>query len=141
MTLEEGLRSRIAAVATTAAVLLPVFALFEINYPHLAPQSQLAIFAGLGLTICILGGRRKLGERSALAALGDVLLAALAIAVCAWVVVQTEPLFENFWLLGSSQGNRAGGGVIDDLAREKPAGSAAGLKTLCSGERLQQQHR
>ena len=105
MTLEEGLRSRIAAVA---AVILPIFALAEINYPHLRPQSQLAIFAGLGLTICFLGGRRKLGEHSPLAAFGDVVLAALAIAVCAWVVVQTEPFFENSWLLGSSLGDRAG---------------------------------
>ncbi len=105
MKLEKGLRSRIAVVA---AVLLPVFALLEINYPHLAPQSQLAIFAGLGLAICFLGGRRKLGERSPLAASGDVVLAALAIAVCAWIVVQTEPFFEKFWLLGWSLGNRAG---------------------------------
>ena len=105
MTLEEGVRSRIAAVA---AVILPIFALAEINYPHLRPQSQLAIFAGLGLTICFLGRRRKLGEHSALAAFSDVALAALAIAVCSWIVVQTEPFFETSWLLGSSLGDRAG---------------------------------
>ncbi len=105
MTLEEGLRSRIAAVA---AVILPIFALLEINYPQLAPQSQLAIFAALGLTICFLGGRRKVGEHSPLAAFGDLILAGLALAVCGWVVVQTEPFFESSWLLGSSLGDRAG---------------------------------
>ncbi|MCP4202567.1 MAG: TRAP transporter fused permease subunit [bacterium] len=105
MTLDEGLRSRIAAAA---AVVLPIFALAEINYPHLAPQSQLAIFAALGLVICFLGTRRKLGEHSPLAAAADVVLAVLAVGVCAWVVVQTEPLFEASWLLGSSLGDRAG---------------------------------
>jgi TRAP transporter 4TM/12TM fusion protein len=105
MTLDEGLRSRIAAAA---AILLPIFALLEINYPHLAPQSQLAIFAGLGFTICFLGGRRKVGEHSPLAAASDTVLAVLAVAVCAWIVVQTEPFFEDSWLLGSSLGNRAG---------------------------------
>jgi len=108
MTRDEGLRSRITAVA---AVILPIFAVLEINYPHLAPQSQLAVFAGLGLIICFLGKPRKLGEGSrfgAVFAAGDLAFAALAAAVCGYVVVQTEPFFKEFWSLGSSLGDRAG---------------------------------
>ena len=36
------------------AVLLCLFTLSEVNYPRLAPQSQLAIFAMLGLVLCYL---------------------------------------------------------------------------------------
>ena len=37
-----------------AALVLPVYALVEVNYPHLRPQSQLALFALLGLALCFL---------------------------------------------------------------------------------------
>ena len=33
---------------------LCVFTLAEVNYPHLSPQSQLAIFAMFGLVLCFL---------------------------------------------------------------------------------------
>ena len=34
--------------------LLCLFTLVEVNYPLLSPQSQLAVFAGLGLVLCFL---------------------------------------------------------------------------------------
>ncbi|MFQ5528138.1 MAG: TRAP transporter permease [Thermoanaerobaculia bacterium] len=119
MSLGEGPRARVAAIA---AVILPIFALLEINYPHLAPQSQLAIFAGLGLAVCFLAGRKKAGVsdgftivkqtvagwRAALRSSSDWLLAVAAVGVCAYVVVQTEPAFASRWISGSSLGDRAG---------------------------------
>ena len=87
-----------------AAVLLPLFALLEINYPNLAPQSQLAIFAGLSLFICFLGQDKKLGEYGALESSVDILLSLAGIGVCAYVVVQTEEFSKGLWLGGSSLG-------------------------------------
>jgi TRAP transporter 4TM/12TM fusion protein len=94
---------------TSLAALLCLFTLAEVNYPRLAPQSQLAIFAALGLVLCYLNRplHRRWKEVRALRVL-DALLASLAVACCAFVVVQTEPLFESLWLTGQSLGNRAG---------------------------------
>ena len=91
------------------AVLLCLFTVAEVNYPLLGPQGQLAIFAGLGLVSCFLHHpfhRRLAGSR----ALGvvDRVLATLAAVACLYVVVQTQPLFERFWIGGASLGNRAG---------------------------------
>ena len=41
-------------VITTVSVLLSLFVLSEVNYPFLTPQSQLAGFGGLGLSIVYL---------------------------------------------------------------------------------------
>jgi TRAP transporter 4TM/12TM fusion protein len=91
------------------AALLCLFTLSEVNYPRLAPQSQLAIFSGLGLVLCFLNQplHRRWKDQRWLRAF-DLLLALLAIACCTFVVVQTEPLFEGLWLGGQSLGNRAG---------------------------------
>jgi TRAP transporter 4TM/12TM fusion protein len=86
-----------------------VFTLAEVNYPRLAPQSQLAIFALLGLALCFLLhplARRWAGHP--LARAGDLTLAALAALTCGYVVVQSEPAFARFWSDGQSLGNRAG---------------------------------
>jgi len=91
------------------AVLLCLFTVLEVNYPLLGPQAQLAIFAGLGLVLCFLvrPAHRKLTGNKLLRRL-DWLLAALSGAVCLFVVVQTQPMFERFWIGGTSLGNRAG---------------------------------
>ena len=65
------------------ACALSAFTLVEVNYPHLAPQSQLAIFALLGLCLCFLVfplHPRLVGSRAA--ALLDVVLALAASAAC-----------------------------------------------------------
>ena len=91
------------------SVLLCVFTLAQVNYPVLSPQSQLAVFALLGLVICFLNVpvhptlKNHAGARAT-----DVLLALLAVLCCGWIIVQTEPLFEPIWQGGSSLGNRAG---------------------------------
>jgi TRAP transporter 4TM/12TM fusion protein len=106
-------------VIRALAILLCVFTLFEVNYPHLSPQSQLAIFAMLGIVLCFLtvpviliepevflqltrwrGGR--LGK------LLDVGLSLATAATCLYVVVQTEPFFGASWVDGRSLGDRAG---------------------------------
>ncbi len=85
-------------LARGIAVALPIFALAEINYPQLQPQSQLAIFAGLGLALCFLAKGRVV----------DLAAAGLALAVCGFVVVQTEPWFRGLWLDSTALGERAG---------------------------------
>jgi TRAP transporter 4TM/12TM fusion protein len=86
-----------------------VFTLAEVNYPHVSPQSQLAFFAMLGLVLCFLNKplHPKLKDNRLLRGL-DVVLALASVGCCAYVIVQTEPLFESFWTGGQSLGNRAG---------------------------------
>ena len=79
------------------------------NYPQLRPQSQLAIFAMLGLVLCFLHhpAHPRLASHRALRLI-DRLLAALSVIVCLFVVVQTQPMFQRLWIEGTSLGNRAG---------------------------------
>jgi len=102
-----------AGVVSGSALLLPIFALLEINYPNLRPQSQLAIFATLGLVLCFLR-RRPEGAR-AFAAAADLALALVTLGVGVFVVLQTEPVFSHLWLDGVALGDRAGAETIWDL--------------------------
>lgn len=91
------------------AVALCLFTLLEVNYPTLMPQSQLALFAMLGLTICFLTipGSRRLSERRVFRIL-DWALAGLALVCCGYVFVQNEPVFSGLWPSQGSLGSRAG---------------------------------
>jgi len=79
-----------------------------VNYPHLAPQSQLALFALIGLTLCFLNvpAARPLTGRAGRAL--DVTLVVLTVVCFGYVFVQTEPAFEAWWSNAQSLGNRAG---------------------------------
>jgi TRAP transporter 4TM/12TM fusion protein len=91
------------------AVAYCAFTLAEVNYPRLTPQSQLAIFAMLGLVLCFLyvpAHRALAGSR--LAHSLDIVLACLAVVCCGYIVWQTEPAFAGSWFTGRSLGNRAG---------------------------------
>jgi TRAP transporter 4TM/12TM fusion protein len=91
------------------AVAYCAFTLAEVNYPRLSPQSQLAIFAMLGLVLCFLyvpAHTRLAHSRPSRAV--DVALALLAVACCGYIVWQTEPAFAGSWFMGRSLGNRAG---------------------------------
>jgi len=106
MKLEKKIR---ALKIRTLAVLLCLFTLAEVNYPHLRPQSQLAIFAGLGLALCFLC--HPLAKRFRGAAWSRTLDWVLVVATflpSAYIVVQTEPALDGFWLGGTSLGDRAG---------------------------------
>ena len=88
---------------------LCLFTLLQVNYPILAPQPQLAVFALLGLVICFLNVPVHASlARHPLARATDILLALLAAICCGWILVQNEPFFESVWQGGSSLGNRAG---------------------------------
>ncbi len=97
--------------------LLCVFTLSEVNYPRLSPQSQVAIFALLGLVLCFLHHPLAPSLRNnRLAAAGDVVLALLTVICCGYFVVQTEPALAAFWTDGQSLGNRAGRESAVDFA-------------------------
>ena len=96
-------------VTHVLAVGLCVFTLIQVNYPVLAPQPQLAVFALLGLVICFLNVPVHPSlKNNVIARASDILLAVLATVCCGWILVQNEPLFESFWQGGASLGNRAG---------------------------------
>ena len=91
------------------SVLLCLFILAEVNYPQLAPQSELALFAMLGLIVVFLKypvHPRFVGSRIFQAL--DVVLIGSVIACFGYVLAQTEPVFRDFWLDGKSLGDRAG---------------------------------
>ena len=96
-------------VTSVLGVALCVFTLIEVNYPLLAPQSRLGVFALLGLVLCFW----QVPLHPALkdqryARIADGLLALLAAVCCGYIVVQTDPLFDAWWVDGQSLGNRAG---------------------------------
>ena len=96
-------------VSSGLGILLCAFTLVEVNYPLLAPQSRLAFFALVGLALCFLNVPVHPSLKGhPLARAGDVLLALLAAACCGYIVVQTDPLFEMWWIDGAALGNRAG---------------------------------
>ncbi len=105
------------AVTRVLAVGLCAFTLVQVNYPILAPQPQLAVFALLGLVICFLNVpvHPSLKDNPAARA-GDLVLAGLATVCCGWILVQNEPFFEGLWQGGSSLGNRAGFETGADIA-------------------------
>ena len=91
------------------SVVLCLFILAEVNYPQLAPQSELALFAMLGLIVVFLKypiHPRFVGSRIFQAL--DVVLIGSVIACFGYVLAQTEPVFRDFWLDGKSLGDRAG---------------------------------
>ena len=96
-------------VFRTLAVVLSLFILAEVNYPRLSPQSQLAIFAMLGLILVFLKYpiHRRLDGKVFSQILDFILV--LAVAICfGYVLIQTEPIFERLWIAGQPLGNRAG---------------------------------
>ena len=99
----------------TCAALLSVFILAEVNYPQLSPQAQLAIFAMLGLVLVFLKYpiHRRLEEHTVFQALDFVF--AFAVVICfGYILIQTEPVFKQFWVDGQRLGDRAGMGTTTD---------------------------
>ena len=97
------------------SVLLCFFILAEVNYPRLAPQSELALFAMLGLIVVFLRypvHSRFEGNR--VFQVLDVVLIGGVIVCFGYVVTQTEPVFQAFWLDGKTLGDRAGAELLLD---------------------------
>ena len=97
---------RVVVVLGTAICLLT---LIEVNYPHLAPPAQLALFALLGLVLCFVTvpAHKSLQGKTWARAL-DLGLAGLTVVCFGYVFTQNEPLLDNLWIGGQSLGNRAG---------------------------------
>ena len=97
------------------AALLCLFILAEVNYPRLAPHSQLALFAMLGLILVFLKYpvHPRMADKPAFQVL-DIVLAAAVLLCFGYVIVQTEPLFKALWFDGKSLGDRAGAERVVD---------------------------
>ena len=96
-------------------MVLCLFILIEVNYPQLAPQSELAFFAMLGLIVVFLKYpvHSRFADNPIFQALDFVLIGSVIICF-GYVVSQTEPIFRTFWLDGKSLGDRAGAeGLLD----------------------------
>ncbi len=91
------------------SVALGLFTIWEVNYPMLTPKGEMAIFALLGIVLCFLEfpAHPRVKDKPAFKTL-DLVLAALATFCCGYVLIQTEPAFQQHWLGGSSLGDRAG---------------------------------
>lgn len=96
-------------------MLLCLFILAEVNYPQLTPQSELALFAMLGLIVVFLRYpvHPRFADNRAFRFL-DVVLIGSVIVCFGYVFSQTEPIFQAFWLDGKSLGDRAGAEVSLD---------------------------
>ena len=93
-------------------MLLCLFILAEVNYPQLTPQSELALFAMLGLMVVFLRypiHPRFVDQRAF--QLLDIVLIGSVVVCFGYVLIQTEPIFQAFWLDGKSLGDRAGAEV------------------------------
>ena len=96
-------------VTSVVGVFLCVFTLVEVNYPLLAPQSRLGLFALFGLVLSFLNVplHPKLAQNP-IARVVDAALAMTAAVCCGYIVIHTDPLFQTWWVDGQSLGNRAG---------------------------------
>jgi len=99
-----------------SAAVLCLFTLAEVNYPLFSPQSQLALFALLGLVLVLL----KYPLLSHLPRAGvwrllDALLCAATVLCFGYVFTQVEPACKNLWIGGEALGARAGAEVTLDF--------------------------
>ncbi len=98
------------------AVILSLFILSEVNYPLLKPQSALALFAMFGLIVVFL--KYPIHPRLAdnpIYNIFDFVLIGGVIFCFGYVVIQTEPIFERFWLNDRFLGDRASAEHILDF--------------------------
>lgn len=89
--------------------LLCVFVLFGVNTTELAEQSELAMFALLGLILVFLSCPfAKKWQKTKGSKAGDIVLCLLTVCAFGYVFVQSEPLLNVFWADGQKLGDRAG---------------------------------
>lgn len=90
------------------AAVLSLFILAEVNYPLLRPQSALALFAMFGLIVVFLKYplHPNLAENIVCHILDFVLVVGVIFSF-GYVVIQTEPIFDHFWLKDVFLGERA----------------------------------
>jgi TRAP transporter 4TM/12TM fusion protein len=91
------------------AVLLSIFVLAAVNFNLFDEQPNLALFGMLGLLLVFLSNPliERWSDRKPLRIL-DVVLIVATVVVFGYVFVQSERLFERFWVDGILLGDRAG---------------------------------
>ena len=91
------------------AVLLSIFVLAAVNFNLFDEQPNLALFGMLGLLLVFLSNPliERWSDRKPLQIL-DVVLIVATVVVFGYVFVQSERLFERFWVDGILLGDRAG---------------------------------
>ncbi|NKB69449.1 MAG: TRAP transporter fused permease subunit [Candidatus Latescibacteria bacterium] len=91
------------------AGLLCLFTLAEVNYPLLAPQSQLAFFALIGLVLVFLKFPFRRGAAATTAnRLSTAFLCLATLLAFGYIFTQVEPRLHSLWLNGVALGARAG---------------------------------
>ena len=104
-------------VITVLGTALCVLTLVEVNYPHLAPPAQLALFALIGLVLCFLTVPPHASLRDSRRARAlDLVLVAATVACFGYMFTQNEPFFDFTWVAGTALGNRAGSETGIDTA-------------------------
>ncbi|MGD8815569.1 MAG: TRAP transporter large permease subunit, partial [Acidobacteriota bacterium] len=107
----------IGPLVTVLGTAICLLTLLEVNYPHLAPPAQLALFALLGLVLCFRTVPASKGLRGVVWARAvDLALAGLSVLVFGYMFIQNEPLLRSLWVGGQSLGNRAGTETVVDIA-------------------------
>src|SRR6056297_1014232 len=105
------------ALNSLIAGFLILFTLWEVNYPLLQPQSDLAIFTMAGLVLCFLNfPLRKTWKEKKWSRILDGVLAILAVLTCGFILSQTEPVFRGLWIDDQPLGNRPGQETGIDIA-------------------------
>lgn len=91
------------------AMLLAVFVLAAVNFNLFDEQPNLALFGMLGLVLVFLSRPliKRWSDQLPFKIL-DVILVVAAVVVFGYVFVQSERLFESFWIDGTLLGDRAG---------------------------------
>lgn len=95
-------------VVPILSVLLCFFTLADVNFNIMEPQSALALFVLFGLALCFIQYPLHPSLKdNQLVRWIDLILGLVACSCCAYVIIQTEPLFKQFWSGGMSLANRA----------------------------------
>ena len=105
-----------ALLIPTIGVVLALYTLVEVNLALVEPQARLAIFAMLGIVVCFLHFPfAKRFKESPVSQTVDLVWAALSVVVFGYVIVQSDPVFKEYWSNGQSLGNRAGAETSTDV--------------------------
>lgn len=98
-----------AVLIPVIGVALAVFTLYEVNLAELDPQARLGVFGLLGLVLCFLiyPTSERWKDVKWLQSV-DLLWAIASAAAFGYVVIQSQPTFEQYWAKGQSLSNRAG---------------------------------
>jgi TRAP transporter 4TM/12TM fusion protein len=90
-------------------VLMCIYTLIEVNFPHFQPLTVVVIFVMIGLVLCFLiYPAHKSLKNNRIAQCIDFVLAGLVIFCCGYIAIHSEDLFKQLWINDQSIGNRAG---------------------------------